>query len=384
MKFFFLTAQSINCVKQDDCVHGADDLSCDQNGMSKMILGGYKLVQQLVKCSIYGNNLVNWCTIQYEARDEALIAHKSEANLTNKLINSQNIIRLSLETKESESNELGWSSLQSHISLRTLILVGPVKDQTSLKTLSGINNIPRSFCGLTNLSLQLCGLEDVSCSSFSIKTRLGEKLHLRYLSLICTTRNGDTHRLVKEEEQQQMEKVFDELCPPPCLEKLRIKRELFYELIRGYFGQRLPRWMMSTAIAPLGSLRILTMEDLPCCIELPGGFAPAIKRVGAEFLLPHHHENPSSVQSLGSDLEIQLSTCSGLEKISNLPKLQNLGISRCPRLKALEGLPALERLELEDYDMETLPGYLQDVNPSHLQIVCNVSLLTSIAKGKSS
>jgi hypothetical protein len=48
------------------------------------------------------------------ARDEALIAHKTEAGLTNKL-NSQNIIRLSLETKELESNELGWSSLQSHI-----------------------------------------------------------------------------------------------------------------------------------------------------------------------------------------------------------------------------------------------------------------------------
>jgi hypothetical protein len=63
---------------------------------------------------------------QYMARDEALIAHKSEAGFANKL-NSQNIIRLSLETKESESNELGWSSLQSHISLRTLILVGPVK-----------------------------------------------------------------------------------------------------------------------------------------------------------------------------------------------------------------------------------------------------------------
>ncbi|CAL4985681.1 unnamed protein product [Urochloa decumbens] len=435
---------------------------------------------------------------QYVARDEALIAHKTEASLTNKL-NSQNVIRLSLETKESEPNELGWSSLQSHISLRTLILVGQIRinlgdllssfpclrvlhledgnfdafresllqlkhlrylsirgtDASRLPEnigkmkflkhidlsgcehlvrlpaaigklrqlrylnlrLSGINNIPRSFGGLTNLrvlngfpvhmegewcsleelgpliqltSLQICGLADVSSSSFSIKARLGEKVLLRYLSFICTTRNGDAHRLVKEEEQQQMEEVFDVLCPPPFLEHLRI---------RGYFGKRLPRWMMSTAIALLGSLRILTMEDLPYCTELPDGLcqlsclellqiksAPAIKCVGPELLLPHHYfGNPNSMENLGgSDLEIQVSTCPGLERISNLPKLQNLRISGCPRLKVLEGLLGLERLELEDYDMEALPRYLQDVNPSHLQIDCNAAQLTSIAKGKSS
>ncbi|CAL4989370.1 unnamed protein product [Urochloa decumbens] len=434
----------------------------------------------------------------YMARDEALIAHKSEASLTNRL-NSQNVIRLSLETKESEANELVWSSLQSHISLRTLILVGQIKinpgdslssflglrvlhledgnfdafreslvqlkhlrylsirgtDASRLPEniarmkflqhidlagcerlvklpagvgklrqlrylnlrLSGINNIPRSFGGLTNLrilngfpvhmedewcsleelgpliqltSLQICGLADVSSSSFSIKARLGEKVRLRYLSLISNTRSGDAHRLVKEEEQQQMEEVFDVLCPPPCLEHLRI---------RGYFGKRLPRWMMSTAIALLGSLRILTMEDLPYCTELPDGLcqlsclellqiksAPAIKCVGPKLLLPHHYfGNPNAMENLGgSDLEIQVSTCPGLERISNLPKLQNLRISRCPRLKVLEGLPGLERLELEDYDMEALPRYLQDVNPSHLQIDCDVAQLTSIAKGKSS
>ncbi|XP_066339326.1 uncharacterized protein [Miscanthus floridulus] len=34
--------------------------------------------------------------------------------------------------------------------------------------------------------------------------------------------------------------------------------------------------------------------------------------------------------------------------------------------------------------METLPGYLQDVKPRHLGLDCDVLLLTSIAKGKSS
>ena len=60
---------------------------------------------------------------QYLTRDEALVTQKSEAGPT---INSipENIIRLSLENKGSESNKLAWSSLKAHISLRTLIFGG--------------------------------------------------------------------------------------------------------------------------------------------------------------------------------------------------------------------------------------------------------------------
>jgi len=32
--------------------------------------------------------------------------------------------------------------------------------------------------------------------------------------------------------------------------------------------------------------------------------------------------------------------------------------------------------------METLPRYLQEVSPRHLQLLCSLSLLTSIATGK--
>ncbi|XP_066339389.1 disease resistance protein RGA2-like [Miscanthus floridulus] len=432
---------------------------------------------------------------QYLTRDEALVTQKSEAGPT---INSipENVIRLSLKSKESESNELEWSSLQAHISLRTLILVGETKinpgdslssfpclrtlhiedgnfdalseclvqlkhlrylcldgtntsrlpkkiakmkflqciDLTNCQSLvklprgigelrqlrylsllnSGINNIPRGFGSLTNLRilqgfpahvegdwcsleelgplnqlmrLLIHGLENVSSSSFAIKARLGEKVCLSYVYLQCTSSSGGAHRLVKQEEQQHIEKVFDELCPPPCLEILTIK---------GYFSQRLPRWMTLTAIVCLGSLRILCMEDLPYCTELPDGLwqlpslefllirsAPGIKRVGPEFLLPHHHEHPSAVENFGSGLKILVIRCPHLERISNLPNLQNLEISRCPKLKVLEGLPALQRLWLEDYDIETLPGYFQDVKPRHLDLDCDVLLLTSIAKGKS-
>ncbi|WVZ54192.1 hypothetical protein U9M48_005030 [Paspalum notatum var. saurae] len=425
----------------------------------------------------------------YVARDEALIAHKSEAIQTNKL-DPQNVIRLSLETKKSKSNGLGWSSLQAYTSLRTLILVGQIKinqgdsfltfpclrilsieggsfdalskslvqlkhlrylsirstdtsklpeDIAKMKFLQHINlasckhleklpggivklqqlrflglhdtsiyNIPRDFNGLTNLRnlygfpvhmvgnwcsleelgplnqlthLDIFGLKNVPSPSFAMKAKLGEKVHLSYLSLQCPGGEGDDHQLVKEEGQQQMEKVFDELCPPSCIEDLRIK---------GYFSQRLPRWMTSAAIATLGSLRILIMEDLPYCMELPSDLCqlPSLEVLQIESALAINSVGPpellqrSAMENFGPGLEIVLVTCPVLERISNLPNLQELRIFSCPKLKVLEGFPELQRLVLLDYNMGTLPEYLQDVNSRYLHLECDVSLLTSIAKGK--
>jgi hypothetical protein len=78
------------------------------------------------------------------------------------------------------------------------------------------------------------------------------------------------------------------------------------------------------------------------------------------------------MENFGSGLKIEVDICLGLERISNLPKLQNLVILLCPELKVLEGLPAVQTLYLEDYVLKTLPGYLKDVNPRLLDIYCNM------------
>ncbi|WVZ54185.1 hypothetical protein U9M48_005023 [Paspalum notatum var. saurae] len=244
-------------------------------------------------------------------------------------------------------------------------------------------------------------------------------------------------------------------CPPPCLEIL----------IKWYFGQRLPRWMMSATVVPLGSLRILMMCDLACCTALPNGLcklpcleilqinqAPAIKRVGHEFMCCSRsqqvaamfprlrelmfigmveleeweweerlHAMPileilklkrcklrcvppglafharalnelriydvmhlSYLENFRSVVHLEVVRNIDLGTIRNLPKLQKLVIVKCPKMKVLEGVPALQRLELEDYNMETVPRYLQYVKPRSLLLNCSVSLLASIAAWKSS
>jgi len=343
-------------------------------------------------------------------------------------LKSQKFFRLSLESKGTEQHDLESKGTE----------LGPLSQLTDL---------------------HICFLENVASSSSAILAKLGEKYHLRYLSLCCTSRLGDDGVLVKEEEgisekdKWQIEEVFDELCPPLGLENLNVE---------GYFGQRLPRWMMPTAVAPLRSLRILMMDDLACCTELPSGLsqlpcleflqivrAPAIKRVGLEFLQPSNHvgvvfprlhdlifgrfveweewvweeqvkampilerlklnmcklshmppglafhakalkelgiygvKNLSSLENFTSVVHLDVFRNTDLERISNLPKLQKLVIVMCPEMKVLEGMPALQRLNLEDYGMETVPRYLQDVNPRHLLLDCSLSLLTSIAAGKS-
>jgi hypothetical protein len=104
---------------------------------------------------------------QYLVRDEALVTHKSEAGIAIN-INQENIIRLSLKTKESESDKLAWSSLQAHISLRTLVLVGEININSG-DSLS-------SFPCLRTLHIEDGNFDALSKSLVQLK-------HLRYLCL---------------------------------------------------------------------------------------------------------------------------------------------------------------------------------------------------------
>uniref|UniRef100_A0ACD5Z3C2 Uncharacterized protein n=4 Tax=Avena sativa TaxID=4498 RepID=A0ACD5Z3C2_AVESA len=386
--------------------------------------------------------------------------------------------------------------LLQHISLsgckKIKKLPGSIVNSAQLRYLdfceTSIMGIPRGFSALANLVilrgfpahvegdwcsleelgplnrlkyLGLHGLENVSASSYAAKAKLGDKVHLSDLFLSCGSKLGDDglidNYMIFENKKQQIEKVFDDLCPPPKLDFLAIN---------GYFGRRLPRWMMSSSVVPLTSLRILLMGDLACCTQLPDGLcqlpslesiqierAPAIKRIGPEFLHSYHDTSPFTVlaafprlrymdltgmveweeweweeqvqafpvletlmlkkcklkcvppvlgsqvrtlnvlcthvhglvslENFGFLVELQVLSNLDLERITNLPRLQRLTISTCPKLKVVEGVSALQSLFFVDEDMETLPEYMGGINPRHLELHCSLVLLTSIAAGES-
>nr|UBY07167.1 NBS-LRR disease resistance protein [Dasypyrum villosum] len=232
---------------------------------------------------------------------------------------------------------------------------------TNLRVLSGFPaRMDGDWCSLEELGplsrlkfLQVEGLENVTAFSSASKAKLGEKVHLMELSLHCGNSILGDDGLIKEEVgvseegQQQIEKVFDELCPPPRLE---------YLSINAYFGRRLPRWMMSSSVVPLNSLRNLLIDDLACCTLLPDGLcqlpylefiqirrAPAIKYIGPEFMRSYHHHCPHPNQVVAAFPRLHEMNLLGMveweeweweEQVQAFPILQQLVLKHC-KLKCL-------------------------------------------------
>uniref|UniRef100_A0A0D3FSR9 AAA+ ATPase domain-containing protein n=1 Tax=Oryza barthii TaxID=65489 RepID=A0A0D3FSR9_9ORYZ len=312
---------------------------------------------------------------------------------------------------------------------------------------------------LMHLAVQ--GLQKISSSCSFTGAKLSDKTHLTSLRLRCNTSEGD---------EIQSQEVFDNLCPSPSVEHLTIT---------GYFGFRLPNWLMSPT---LENLRMLKLENLPSCKELPYSLgqlpnleslcvqhARCIRRIGEELFVPctldddtdeddrstctlidkynrsmavstpfpkliklvfhglvgwkewdwegqleamrdlqnlrisrcrlSHLPPGLNCQAKGlrvmtiqnikelrlvdkfcSIVELYLHSISNLEKIAYLPNMHMLRISKCPKLKVLEGVEALSSMELKDYEMSTLPEYLKSLKLRHLKIDCTLKLLKMISK----
>ncbi|CAL4900371.1 unnamed protein product [Urochloa decumbens] len=172
---------------------------------------------------------------------------------------------------------------------------------------NGASSKQKDWCSLEELGtlsqlkwLELNKLENVSASFFATKARLASKEHLTTLKLACTRIRLPVFTRVFSDaiswDNQQIEDIFDELFPPPCLASLSIK---------GYFGCRLPRWMMfPTSAEHLKGLKSLFLQDLACCTQLSDGLceipflefiqidrAPAIKHVGPTFVQAKHYHH---------------------------------------------------------------------------------------------
>lgn len=253
---------------------------------------------------------------------------------------------------------------------------------------------------LRNLSLK--GLENVYPSSLAAKAMLCSKEHLGRLDLRCSSiiedDGGSVKRVVTEEEERHIEEVFAELCPPGCI---------YHLTIDGYFGRRLPEWVMSMTGVSLGRLQILEMWNLALCTQLPSGLcqlpslnrlivrhAPAIKHVGPELMCKRHSrvlvsfpklkelifmgmvrweewEWEREVEAMPVLLELTLDKCSSLTRLppglsyharvlkmlnlrdvhclsylDNFPCVVELSLKCCHCLKRITNLPRLQKLAI--------------------------------------
>ncbi|XP_038970959.1 putative disease resistance protein RGA3 [Phoenix dactylifera] len=295
------------------------------------------------------------------------------------------------------------------------------------------------FCTLEELKslsqlqgLTIENLERVSNRAEAKAAALQAKPHLIRLDLYCKqlSSSSDVQQPrasnYDEEDIKRIREVFEELCPPPCIEILSI---------HDYFGREFPSWMMTRSSSSLPRLRWLELSSCALCQQLPLlGMLPqldylwiegvsAVTSIGPEFfsssyfprleklifedmpkleewwweednrttsLLPSLKEIsiigcpklnslPESllchaaalqelymtgahslreIQNLPSLTKLILEHNSSLERVSNFPRLKQLIVVDCEKLKVVEGVDAVEHIELNDREVESLPEWL--------------------------
>jgi hypothetical protein len=115
--------------------------------------------------------------------------------------------------------------------------------------------------------------------------------------------------------------------------------------------------------------------------SLPPGLSSQAKALNT--LMIHFVQGLTYVASFASLVRLEVGALPDLERITNLARLQILIIADCPKLKVLEGVPALQTLSLDNEDMETLPEFMGGINPRCLDLYCSLALLYSIGAGQS-
>uniref|UniRef100_A0ACD5YXV0 Uncharacterized protein n=1 Tax=Avena sativa TaxID=4498 RepID=A0ACD5YXV0_AVESA len=253
------------------------------------------------------------------------------------------------------------------------------------------------LCHLRDLSIQY--LENVPDSSIAARAVMGNKKHLLYLELSCyRDEKGEMEKMVEqteeekkprgkqieegekegeekttredeegeeqsaedeekegkeetsEEEEQRIETVFDELCPPPCLEDLFMTR---------YFGRRLPNWMQAPAASAFRSLRTIVLVDLTCCNQLPNGLCGMLNLDVMEI------RRAPAIKLIGPDFQSLASRDGGAIITSPFPKLRVLSMGDLSRWKKWDweeegqgeamAMPALEHLMIINCRLTHLP-----------------------------
>ncbi|KAH7660046.1 P-loop containing nucleoside triphosphate hydrolase protein [Dioscorea alata] len=287
-------------------------------------------------------------------------------------------------------------------------------------------------------------IDKLEKASKSIAAVLLNKSRLKTLMLRCTLDGCGCN----QQEMDGIVQVFDELCPPPCLDRLQF---------RNFFGEKYPQWMssnsISTALPELTSLHLLHCYNCPQLPQL--GQLPQLKylkiqgatsviSIGSEFLgngklaasafpkleylmlLEMTNWEQWSLVSAEEDQEIEsiqlihfprlqeigivgcpklkalprglnhvqtmlIRGTHSLSRISDLPALRELRVRDCPMLDCVEKLESLQSLKITDERDDCLPKWLISFlqqpenhhdNRFHLHLECSAQALKGCLKGR--
>ncbi|PNT62920.1 hypothetical protein BRADI_4g09512v3, partial [Brachypodium distachyon] len=193
----------------------------------------------------------------------------------------------------------------------------------------------------------------------------------------------------------------DGLCHLPCLQVLKVNRAPCIKRVGTEFlrpsqpaAASFPmlnkmvlkgmvewdEWEWEEKVQAMPRLEELLLENCKPGRVPPGlaSNARALRKLSIEDV-----KQLSCLENFPFVVELTVYRCPDMERITDLPKVQKLTINYCSKLKSMKDVPALQRLSLENDETETVPGYLRDVNPRHLELRCGLTLLTTIAAGKS-
>ncbi|KAL6654475.1 hypothetical protein ACP70R_007940 [Stipagrostis hirtigluma subsp. patula] len=238
--------------------------------------------------------------------------------------------------------------------------------------------IQDEWCSLKELAplrklreIHIYGLAAVPLGSLAAQAKIHDKLQLQSLFLYCfAPAEGVRLDMVRREDCQRVEEVFNHLCPPPHLEALSIYN---------YIGFMPPSWMCMTAAASPIGFNSLTGGSI-FCTQLPDGLcqlpsletlffdhAISVERVGPEF--QGKTDSSSLVRPAFPRLqELRFKNLRKWEewvweeeeaqaKDIAMPALHTLGIRECKLDRLPAGLASSRRLALRQlflYDLSRM------------------------------
>ncbi|KAL6653845.1 hypothetical protein ACP70R_008769 [Stipagrostis hirtigluma subsp. patula] len=186
----------------------------------------------------------------------------------------------------------------------------------------------------------------------------------------------------------------DGLCQLPSLETLLIDHALAVKLVGREFQRktdssslvrpafprlqflrfnRMPQcekweWEEEAEAKDIAMPALQTLFIGGCNLErLPAGLASSW-RLALRQLLLFDLSRVTAVENFPSVVELAVARCPSIKTIRGFPRMQTVGIGSCPALEVLEAGPALDSMQLDDLDMDTLPEYLRGLKPRILQV----------------